>query len=77
MSETTTANTIAKLLGAYPPDVQRRALEQFRDYLDEITDELRWEDKFESRAPELEKAARDAKAEIAEKGAEEMDFEKL
>ena len=74
---TTAINTVTKMLEGLPEAVQERAVERLREYLNEISDEMRWNGHFEKTSSKLSESARNARKEIAEGKAQPMDFDKL
>ena len=74
---TATIDTVTKMLESLPDSLQERALEHLREYLEEITDEMRWNDSFEKTSTKLEEVARSVRLEIASGKSEPMDFDKL
>ena len=74
---TTAINTVTKMLEGLPEAEQERAVERLREYLNEISDEMRWNRNFEKTASKLSELARNARKEIAEGKAQLMDFDKL
>lgn len=72
-----TINTVTKMLESLPEDVQERAAEHLCEYLEEISDEMRWNENFKRSFDKLSETARNARREIAEGKAEAMDFKKL
>lgn len=54
---TATIETITKMLESYPESVQDRAVEQLREYLADITDDLRWDESFARTSDKLAETA--------------------
>ena len=73
----TAVTTIIKMLESLPIDVQDRVAEHLREYIDDLQDELRWNDSFQRSQSELMAAARRAKQAIAEGQATAMDYDQL
>lgn len=69
--------TVARMLEAFPTAVQTQAVEQLREYLADITDELRWDESFERTSANLAAFAQKARKQIQDGKAKEMDFSKL
>jgi len=69
--------TVVKMMESLPNEVQDRVAEHLRDYIEELQDELRWDELFEQTQASLVTAARQAKQEIAEGKATPMDEEQL
>jgi hypothetical protein len=64
-------------LGELPEDMREKAAQLLADHLEDIRDELRWDESFKRTSSKLSEMAGEAKKEIKEGRAEEMDFEKL
>ncbi|CAN5585442.1 hypothetical protein BH24ACI3_BH24ACI3_13190 [soil metagenome] len=77
MSTTTTVVTVTKMLEGLPQSVQDRAVEHLRKYLDEITDELRWDKSFANPSEKLKDAARRAREQFKEGKTEPLDLGRL
>ena len=73
----TTVTTIVKMLESLPIEVQDRVAEHLREYIDDLQDEMRWNESFQRTQPNLIAAARQAKQEIAEGKATAMNYEQL
>jgi len=69
--------TVVKMMESLPNEVQDRVAEHLRDYIEELQDELRWDELFEQTQASLVTGARQAKQEIAEGKATPMDEEQL
>jgi hypothetical protein len=65
------------MLESLPESAQNDAVEHLRQYLEEITDELRWDESFTRTSEKLGEFARDVRRQIDEGRSEEMDFDKL
>jgi glycerate-2-kinase len=63
----TAVTTIVKMLESLPIEVQDRVAEHLREYIDDLQDELRWNQSFQRTQSKLIAAARRAKQEIAER----------
>ena len=74
---TATIDTVTKMLESLPGPIQERAVEYLREYLEEITDEIRWDESFERTSDKLVEIAQNVRREKAEGKTEPMDFEKL
>ena len=62
------------MLEGLPDSVQERAIEQ---YLDEVTDEIRWDESFEKSSDRLAEMAEAVKRDIANGKTTPMDFDRL
>jgi hypothetical protein len=69
--------TIVKMLESLPIEVQDRVAEHLREYIDDLQDEMRWNQSFQRTQSKLIAAARRAKQEIAEGQATAMDYDQL
>lgn len=69
--------TAIKMLESLPEEVQKSILERLREFVEEARDEARWDELFEQRKEGLITAAKNARKEIAEGKATEMDIDKL
>ena len=65
------------MLETLPDDIQNRVLEHLREYIDDLQDEIRWNQSFQQTQSKLVAAAQRAKQEIAEGKATAMDYEQL
>lgn len=65
------------MLDSLPLEMQDRVVEHLREYIDDLQDEIRWNQSFQRTQPNLIAAARRAKQEIAEGQATAMDYEQL
>ena len=69
--------TVAKMLDSLPPELQDRAVEHLREYVQELLDEYRWERAFETTQAALMAEARKAKEVLAAGKAAPMDWQRL
>jgi hypothetical protein len=69
--------TMMKMIESLPEPVQERALEHMRQYIEDIRDELRWNESFGNSQSKLIAAARQAREEIARGKASPMNVEDL
>lgn len=74
---TATVETVTKMLEGLPQSVQDRAIEHLREYLDEITDEIRWDESFARTSKNLAKAASLAREQFKAGKTEPLDLERL
>ena len=75
--ETTTITTVTKMLESLPDAAQDRVVEHLREYIENLRDELKWDQAFQKSQSKLIEAARTVRQEIAAGKAQAMDFEKL
>ncbi|OUL23161.1 hypothetical protein BV378_22065 [Nostoc sp. RF31YmG] len=66
--------TVIKMMESLPVDVQERIAEHLREYIDDLQDEIQWNESFQRTQQDLIAAARRAKQEIAEGKATAIDF---
>jgi glycerate-2-kinase len=69
--------TVVKMIEALPEEVQERILEHLREYIEDIKDELRWDQEFHATHNQLVGAARRAREEIARGLAKPLDPDAL
>lgn len=69
--------TVVKIMESLPIEVQDRIVEHLREYIDELQDEIRWNNSFHRTQSKLVAAAQRAKQEIEEGKATTMDYEQL
>jgi len=74
---TSASVTMMKLIESLPEPIKERALEHMQQYIEEIRDELRWNEAFEKSQNKLVTAARQARKEIAKGKAAPMNFNDL
>lgn len=67
--------TVTRMLESLPLDVQDRVVEHLREYIEDLQDEIRWDEAFQRNPEKLVAMARQAKQEIAEGKATEMNLE--
>lgn len=73
----TAVTTIVKMLESLPIEVQDRVAEHLREYIDDLQDEMQWNESVQRTQPNLIAAARRAKQEISEGKATAMDYDQL
>ncbi|MBD1834498.1 hypothetical protein H6F61_17795 [Cyanobacteria bacterium FACHB-472] len=69
--------TVVKMMEFLPVDVQEQVAEHLREYIDDLHDEIRWNESFQRTQQNLIAAAKRAKQEIAEGQATVMDYDQL
>jgi hypothetical protein len=69
--------TIMKMIESLPEPVQERALEHMQQYIEDISDELKWNESFGNSQSKLITAARQAREEILQGKAIPMNIEAL
>ena len=69
--------TIMKMIESLPEPVQERALEHMQQYIQDIRDELNWNESFENSKSKLIAVARQAREEILRGKATPMNVEDL
>lgn len=76
MSEAALA-TLTKMIETLPDAAQNRVLEHLREYIEDLRDELRWDEQFEASRSQLAAAASQARKQIAEGRSRPMDLDAL
>lgn len=76
MSATAIA-TATKMLESLPETTQDQAVEQLRDYIEDLQDEFRWDILFKKTQQQLVTAAKLARQEIVKGHAKPMDYNQL
>ncbi|MGA3115306.1 MAG: hypothetical protein ABSF90_12850 [Syntrophobacteraceae bacterium] len=69
--------TVVKMMESLPEPAQEQIVTHLRHYLEELQDELRWDNLFKKTQPQLVAAAKRAKQEIAAGQAKPMDLDSL
>ncbi len=69
--------TIVKMMESLPVEVHDRVAEHLREYINDLQDEIRWNESFEKTQQKLVAAAKRAKQEIAEGQATALDYHQL
>lgn len=73
----TAITTIVKMLESLSIEVQDRVAEHFREYIDDLQDEMKWNKSFQRTETKLITAAQRAKQEIAEGQATAINYDQL
>ena len=74
---TSASITMMKMVESLPEPVQERALEHMQQYIEDIRDELKWNESFGNSQNKLIAAARQAREEIMQGKATPMNVEAL
>lgn len=69
--------TVVKMIESLPDPVQDRVAEHLREYIEDLRDELQWDETFKKTQSQLVTAARRAKQEIAAGQAKPLDPDQL
>ncbi len=69
--------TVIKMMESLPENVQNQVADHLREYLEDLRDELQWEDTFKKTQSKLVAAAQLAKKQIASGYSQPMDYDKL
>ena len=69
--------TIVKMIESLPEETQNQVVNHLREYIDELQDEIKWEQSFERTQSQLVAAAKEAKQEVAKGKATAMDYDQL
>jgi hypothetical protein len=75
--QTGTSVTIIKMIESLPEPIQELALEHMQQYIEDIRDELKWNDSIGKSQSKLIAAARQAREEIMQGKATPLDTEEL
>ncbi|MBN3895453.1 MULTISPECIES: hypothetical protein [unclassified Nostoc] len=73
----TAITTVIKMMESLPIEVQDRIAEHLREYIDDLQDEITWNESFQRTQSKLIAAAKLAKQEIAEGQATAMNYDQL
>ena len=68
---------IGEMMESLPETLQQQAVEYLKEYIEDLKDELQWDESFKKTQPQLVAAAQRAKQEIAEGKAQEMKLNEL
>ncbi len=60
-----TLATVTKMLEMLPDPMQERVVEHLREYIEDIRDEIEWDEQFKKTQEGLTRAAREARNQIA------------
>ncbi|MEA5550522.1 hypothetical protein VB713_05935 [Anabaena cylindrica UHCC 0172] len=69
--------TVIQMMESLSEDVQDKVVEHLREYLEDLQDELKWDNSFKKTQQTLIASAQRAKRDIAEGLAKPMDYDKL
>lgn len=72
-----TITTVVKMIESLPENAQNRVLEHLREYIQDLEEELKWEQSFKKTESNLIAAAKRAKQEIAEGLSKPMNYDEL
>jgi hypothetical protein len=70
-------STLVKIMESLPASLQERVTDHLREYINDLQDEIQWDNSFAKSQSKLVAAARLAKQEIAEGKAVALDFNQL
>lgn len=70
-------STLVKIMESLPVSLQERVTDHLREYINDLQDEIKWDNCFAKSQSKLVTAARIAKQEIAEGKAVVLDFNQL
>jgi len=70
-------STLVKIMESLPVSLQERVTDHLREYINDLQDEIKWDNTFAKSQSKLVAAARIAKQEIAEGKAVVLDFNQL
>ncbi|QKQ73239.1 hypothetical protein [Nostoc sp. TCL240-02] len=69
--------TVLKMMESLSVEAQDRVAEHLREYINDLQDEIQWNESFERTQQKLVAAAQRAKQEIAEGQAKALDYDQL
>ena len=69
--------TVVRMMESVPEDTQQQIVEHLREYIEDLRDEIRWDETFEKTQVQLVAAARRAKEQIAAGKATPLDLDRL
>ena len=69
--------TLVKIMETLPVSLQERVTDHLREYINDLQDEIKWDNSFAKTQSKLVAAARLAKQEITEGKAVALDYEQL
>ena len=70
-------STLVIIMESLPVSLQERVTDHLREYINDLQDEIKWDNSFAKSQSKLVAAARIAKQEIAEGKAVVLDFNQL
>ena len=59
-------NTAIKMLESLPDQVQERVVEHLREYIEDLRDEMKWDNTFRKTSKQLTRLAKDAKRRLSQ-----------
>lgn len=69
--------TVIKMMETLPESTQNQVVEHLQEYLEDILDEMQWDETFKKTQAQLSAAAHRVRQEIAEGKGEPLDLDKL
>jgi hypothetical protein len=70
-------STVIKMMESLPEDAQMRVAQHLHEYIQDLQDEIKWDNSFQKTQNKLVAAAQKAKQEIARGLSQTMDYDKL
>lgn len=70
-------STVVKMMESLPEDLQNQIAQHLHEYIQDLQDEIKWENSFQKTQNKLIIAAQKAKQEIARGLSQPMDYDKL
>ncbi len=70
-------STVIKMMESLPEDVQNQIAQHLHEYIQDLEDEIKWDNSFQQNQNKLVAAAQKAKQEIARGLSQPMDYDKL
>ncbi len=75
--DTAPIHTVIKMMETLPEATQIQVVDHLREYLADLDDEAEWNEQFEQTKPQLAASAQQARREILQGQADDMNFERL
>ncbi|PAX58316.1 hypothetical protein [Brunnivagina elsteri] len=70
-------STVIKMMESLPEDVQNQIVQHLYEYIQDLQDEIKWDNSFQKSQNKLVAAAQKVKQEIARGLSQPMDYDKL
>ncbi len=70
-------STVTTMMESLPEDVQHQVAQHLHEYIQDLQDEIKWDNSFQKTQNKLVAAAQKAKQEIAQGLSQPMDYDKL
>jgi DNA-binding transcriptional regulator GbsR (MarR family) len=70
-------STVVKMMESLPEDVQNQIAQHLHEYIQDLQDQIKWDNSFQKTQNKLIVAAQKAKQEIVRGLSQPMDYDKL